>query len=54
MKSVDWDAFEPVCLEMIDYVEQTGQCVDITCKGVSVLRLVPYETGTGMAGREAR
>jgi prevent-host-death family protein len=46
MKTVDWNDFPAVCLELIDEVEVTGQTIEITKKGKPALRLMPVDEAT--------
>jgi antitoxin (DNA-binding transcriptional repressor) of toxin-antitoxin stability system len=46
MKSVDWNDFPGICLELIDEVQVTGQSIDITRDGRPELRLIPIDDAT--------
>jgi len=45
VRTVDWDEFPEICLELIDVVEATGATIEIAKDGRSVLRLIPVNEG---------
>ena len=45
MRAIDIEAFEPICLELIDEVEATGQAIEITRDGKAFARLEPVAEG---------
>ena len=47
MKTVAWEDFEPICLELIDEVEATRESIMIMRDGKGVLMLQPVEPDGG-------
>ena len=46
MKTVEWNDFPALCLELVDEVKATGLAIEITRNGVPALRLEPIDDVT--------